>query len=81
MINSEKIASYDEFIEEGASDFCTAIFPSDVWEDEDGLYRLPDGRYLPIGVYAMKDEAGGDLIYEPLELSPISLLLEQCDED
>ncbi len=32
-----------------------------------GLYVLPNGKYLPTGAYLMKDES--TLIYEPRELS------------
>lgn len=57
-------------------------------EDESGALRLPDGvswrgnlcilpngRYLPPGSYRTPD--GGDLIYEPGELSPFADMLAQ----
>lgn len=36
-------------------------------KEEASLYVLPDGRYLPCGVYRTND--GDSLIYEPSELS------------
>ena len=35
---------------------------------EGNLYILPNGKYLPRGVYRTGD--GGHLIYEPAQLSP-----------
>ncbi len=40
----------------------TPIPPTRLREEEN-LYVLPDGRYLPCGVYRSED--GGSLIYEP----------------
>lgn len=39
------------------------------------LCVLPNGRYLPTGLYATED--GGSLIYEPRELSPYADMLAQ----
>lgn len=40
---------------------------------EGELYRLPNGKYLPSGLYRTQD--GGHLIYEPRELSPFADML------
>lgn len=37
---------------------------------DDGLYVLPNGRYMPPGVY-YDAESGMDVIYEPFKLSPM----------
>lgn len=50
------------------------FFPNGMTRDGN-LYVLPDGRYLPCGVYATPD--GGSLIYEPSELSFFGQMLEQ----
>ena len=50
------------------------ILPTGLRE-EDNLYVLPDGRYLPCGVYRTAD--GGSLIYEPSELSFFRQMLAQ----
>ena len=39
------------------------------------LCLLPNGRYLPPGNYRTED--GGDIIYEPPELSPYAEMLSQ----
>lgn len=44
--------------------------------ERDGLYVLPNGRYLPPGSYRTSD--GGHLIYEPHELSSFSAMLKEC---
>lgn len=41
------------------------------------LYVLPNGRYLPRGVYEMED--GSSLIYEPAQLSPFADMLAQLN--
>lgn len=46
--------------------------------EEGNLYVLPDGRYLPCGVYRTED--GGSLIYEPFELSFFGQMLAQFKE-
>lgn len=57
------IANTDEFqMEENG----TPMLPAGLRE-EGNLYVLPDGRYLPCGVYRTAD--GGSLIYEPSGLS------------
>lgn len=38
------------------------------------LYVLPNGKYLPTGLYRTND--GGHLIYEPKELNPFADMLE-----
>lgn len=55
-----KIANIDEF-QMGENE--TPILPTGLMEEEN-LYVLPDGRYLPCGVYRTED--GGSLIYEPI---------------
>ena len=44
-------------------------------KEEASLYILPDGRYLPCGVYRTAD--GDSLIYEPFELSTFGQMLAQ----
>ncbi len=44
-------------------------------KEEANLYVLPDGRYLPCGVYQTED--GGSLIYGPSELSFFGQTLAQ----
>lgn len=53
------------------------IFPTGLRE-EDNLYVLPDGRYLPCGVYRTEDD--GSLIYEPSGLSFFGQMLAQFTE-
>lgn len=48
-------------------------------KEEENLYVLPDGRYLPCGVYRTED--GGSLIYEPFELSTFGQMLAQFEEN
>lgn len=43
--------------------------------EERNLYVLPDGRYLPCGVYRTED--GGSIIYEPSGLSFFEQMLAQ----
>lgn len=40
-----------------------------------GLYVLPNGRYMPSGIY-FDQKSGQDVIYEPMELSPFKEMLE-----
>lgn len=42
------------------------------------LYVLPNGRYLPPGMYITPDD--GSLIYEPKELSPFADMLASLSE-
>lgn len=42
------------------------------------LYVLPNGKYLPRGLYRTED--GGHLIYEPKELSPFADMLASFSE-
>lgn len=46
--------------------------------EEGNLYVLPDGRYLPCGLYRTAD--GSSLIYEPFELSTFGQMLAQFKE-
>ncbi|MDU2508618.1 MAG: hypothetical protein E6548_00715 [Collinsella sp.] len=66
-----KIANIDEFqVDENE----VPMLPAELRE-EGNLYVLPDGRYLPCGLYRT---AGGDsLIYEPSELSFFGQMLAQ----
>lgn len=69
-----KIANIDEFhMDENE----TPILPTGLREEEN-LYVLPDGRYLPCGLYRTVD--GGSLIYEPFELSTFGQMLTQFKE-
>ncbi len=43
------------------------------------LCILPNGKYLPRGLYVMDD--GSSLIYEPKELSPFADMLAQFQRD
>lgn len=47
-------------------------------KEEGDLYVLPDGRYLPCGVYKTAD--GDLLLYEPSELSFFGQMLAQLKE-
>lgn len=53
------------------------LLPAGLKEEGD-LYILPDGRYLPCGVYKTAD--GGSLIYEPSGLSTFGQMLAQFGE-
>lgn len=58
-----KIANIDEFqVDENE----VPMLPAGLRE-EGNLYVLPDGRYLPCGLYRTAD--GDSFIYEPFELS------------
>lgn len=46
--------------------------------EEGNLYVLPDGRYLPCGLYRTADD--DSLIYEPFELSTFGQMLAQFKE-
>lgn len=48
------------------------------FQKEANLYVLPDGRYLPCGLYRTAD--GGSLIYEPSGLSFFGQMLAQFKE-
>lgn len=66
-----EIANIEEF---PTDEYGMPFFPNGMTEDGN-LYVLPDGRYLPSGVYTTPD--GGSLIYEPSELSFFGQMLEQ----
>ena len=68
------IANIDEFQTDGNE---IPMLPAGLRE-EGNLYVLPDGRYLPCGVYRTAD--GGSLIYEPSELSFFGQMLAQFKE-
>lgn len=69
-----KIAKIDEFqMDENE----VPMLPAGLRE-EGNLYVLPDGRYLPCGVYQTED--GGSLIYEPSGLSFFGQMLAQFKE-
>ena len=53
------------------------LFPAGL-KEEANLYVLPDGRYLPCGLYRTAD--GDSLIYEPFELSTFGQMLAQFKE-
>ncbi len=54
----------------------TPYLPQGVrWEGS--LCILPNGKYLPVGTYITDD--GGNLIYEPSELSFFGEMLAQLD--
>ena len=53
------------------------LLPAGLKEEGD-LYVLPDGRYLPCGVYKTADD--DSLIYEPFELSTFGQMLAQFGE-
>lgn len=52
----------------------TPMMPKGIKWDGD-LCVLPNGRYLPPGNYRTED--GGNIIYEPRELSPFADMLSQ----
>lgn len=69
-----KIANIDEFkMDENE----VPMLPAGLRE-EGNLYVLPDGRYLPCGLYGTAD--GDSLIYEPFELSTFGQMLAQFKE-
>lgn len=71
---ARKFANIDEFqMDENE----TPILPTGLREEEN-LYVLPDGRYLPCGVYRTADS--GSLIYEPSGLSFFGQMLAQFKE-
>ena len=70
-----KTAHIDEF---QVDEHKIPLLPAGLKEEGD-LYVLPDGRYLPCGVY--RTEAGGSLIYEPFELSTFGQMLAQFEEN
>lgn len=53
------------------------MLPAELREERN-LYVLPDGRYLPCGVYRTED--GGSIIYEPSGLSFFEQMLAQFKE-
>lgn len=69
-----KIANIDEF----QMDENEVPMPPARLREEGNLYVLPDGRYLPCGVYRTED--GGSLIYEPSGLSFFGQMLAQFKE-
>lgn len=69
-----KIANIDKFkMDENE----VPMLPAGLRE-EGTLYVLPDGRYLPCGLYRTED--GGSLIYEPSGLSTFGQMLAQFGE-
>lgn len=69
-----EIANIDEFqVDENG----IPLFPAGL-KEEANLYVLPDGRYLPCGLYRTAD--GGSLIYEPSGLSTFGQMLAQFKE-
>ena len=69
-----EIANIDEF---QVNENGIPLFPAGL-KEEANLYVLPDGRYLPCGVYRAAD--GGSLIYEPSELSFFGQMFAQFKE-
>ena len=69
-----KNANIDEFqVDENG----IPLFPAGL-KEEANLYVLPDGRYLPCGVYKTAD--GDLLLYEPSELSFFGQMTSQFKE-
>ncbi len=69
-----EIANIDEFqVDENE----VPMLPAGLRE-EGNLYVLPDGRYLPCGLYRTADD--DSLIYEPFELSTFGQMLAQFGE-
>ena len=69
-----KIAHIDEF---QVDEHEIPLLPAGLKEEVD-LYVLPDGRYLPCGVYKTAD--GDLLLYEPSELSFFGQMTTQFKE-
>lgn len=69
-----EIANIDEF---QMDEYEILLLPAGL-KEEGNLYVLPDGRYLPCGVYRTAD--GGSFIYEPSELSFFEQMLAQFKE-
>ena len=70
-----EIADIDEL---PTDEYGSPLFPKGMAE-EDGLYVLADGRYLPCGSYVTSD--GGSIIYEPSQLSFFGRMLSQFKDD
>ena len=69
-----KVANINEFqVDENG----IPLFPAGL-KEEASLYVLPDGRYLPCGVYKTAD--GDLLLYEPSELSFFGQMTTQFKE-
>ena len=69
-----EIANIDEFqVDENEVPMLPAAL-----REEGNLYVLPDGRYLPCGLYRTADD--DSLIYEPFELSTFGQMLAQFGE-
>lgn len=69
-----EIANIDEFqVDENV----IPLFPAGL-KEEANLYVLPDGRYLPCGLYRTAD--GDLLLYEPSELSFFGQMTTQFKE-
>ena len=69
-----EITNIDEFqVDENG----IPLFPAEL-KEEANLYVLPDGRYLPCGVYRTAGEVTP--IYEPSELSFFGQMLAQFKE-
>lgn len=75
VVMKREVADIEEF---RTDQYGVALFPEGMSEDGN-LYVLPDGRYLPCGVYRTAD--GGSLIYEPSELSFFGQMLAQFKND
>lgn len=56
------------------------VIPSTITRDKDGLIVLPNGKYMPSGIYFDK-ERGLDIIYEPYELTFAKNVRYCIDED
>lgn len=59
-------------------EYGVAFLPEGLAMDGD-LYVLPNGKYLPSGLYRMSD--GSSLIYEPSQLSPFADMLATFSTD
>ena len=69
-----EIANIDEF---QVDEYEIPLLPAGL-KEEGNLYILPDGRYLPCGVYKTAD--GDLLLYEPSVLSFFGQMLAQFKE-
>ncbi len=74
-IDDPDVEDDDELLEDW-----TAYLPDGLWTDEDGLYRLPDGRYLPAGYYEIRGDDDRHMVYEPAALTYWDDLLDLVKE-
>lgn len=83
MIDMSNVADYDEFEKDEETGW--AYWPECRYDKRLGLSVLPDGRYVPNGVYVHEND-GSYSIYTPNALDPMMCIIEEqgledVDED